>query len=427
MKHAGKARLGGLFVLFLVTSVFFFWESTRAQSGSSLDLITPGVQLMNYYYDYNNPAIGHRIYQHVFKNGAYQEAWRSGPLPYQAPDLPGHASVRIGDIDNDGQREVVASNYYVTLREKVKRTLVDHTDFRICVYKNGCVNEAVLGDMNLIVSPPLGEIEGTIIIDSAIGDADNGSVGEPHNELVLARTFQVDIWRYSSPGTYETIGRVSGYLRNVEIGDADNDGKNEIVCTSQGSCFPVIFKQDELGQWYKMSVEALGSQYFGPGHTYLDLFYAKVREADNDGQKEIIACGNNGRLMVWKYDKANAAWTINFIGDYLGVNTAGAIDAGDIDGLGRNEILLSVWGERKYSPRIYRYSYDWTSHKYILVASYISPNSVGDLVLGDLDGDKKPEVGLNRGTSGLYVFGFSGANLAQVYTAPSEAGKIEIK
>jgi hypothetical protein len=423
VKRTSLARFLGIAGVLGAAILIFCLGLSRAQSsGGHLDLNLPGVQLMDYYYDYSDPAIGHRIYQHIFNGTSYQAAWKSGPLPYQSPDLPGDAKVRIGDIDNDGQREVVASTWYVTLRERVKKALVDHSDFRILVYKAGCLNEG----SPLIESPPLGEIDGTIINDSAIGDVDNlgALLGRPHNELVLARTFQVDLWRYDLPAVTETIGHVSGYLYGIDIGDADNDIKNEIVVTSQGAPYPIIFKY-ENGAWGKILADPVPAQYFGAGSTSLSLFYAKVRDADNDGLKEIIACGTNGRLMVWKYD--GSGYRLKFVGDYLGVNTAHAIDAGDIGG-GKNEILLNVWGERKFPSRIVRYSYDLASKKYVQIASYVSPLHVYDLVLGNMDGKPGLEVGLNCYTSGLYVYGLSSGNFVQVYTAPSDGtGKIEIK
>jgi hypothetical protein len=371
---------------------------------------------MNYCLNAGSASPGHRIFQHVFKNGAYQTPWMSGRFPGMSSDTAGAGSARIGDLDNDGVREAIASVYYLARKEKVKGTNVEYYNFRILGYRNGCEYDC-LPDFQ---SPPLGEMAGMIINDSIIADVDSGgSPGIPHNELVLARSAkvsQIDICRMSGDiWSMEHVANLDNYLFSVDAGDVDGDGRNEIVAVSQGAPYPVVFKYD-AGIWLKVLPD--------PAPTY--VYAAKARDADHDGIKEIIAYGGNGRLMVWKH--VQGRYKLDFIGDYVGVSSLRGIDADDFNGNGNSEILLAAGGDKKTEPRVLKYSYDESTGRYLMTASYPLAVSVNELVLGNLDGAPGAEVGFGCYPSGVRLFGFIDGNLIPVYSAPSSmSGKIEIR
>jgi hypothetical protein len=81
----------GVSLTFLVVVCLFFgWQPASAQT----PLQIRDVQVLN--------TNSNRICQHIYENGLYKLAWQSAPLE-------GYHSVRIGDIDNDGAKEIVAS------------------------------------------------------------------------------------------------------------------------------------------------------------------------------------------------------------------------------------------------------------------------------------------------------------------------------
>ena len=98
MANNKTVRVGASLALVVVISLFLSSQIVQAQTqGRPLQLRS--VQVLNAYQN--------RVCQHVYENGSYRMAWQSAPLE-------GNPSVRLGDIDNDGQNEIVASVYYYT-------------------------------------------------------------------------------------------------------------------------------------------------------------------------------------------------------------------------------------------------------------------------------------------------------------------------
>jgi hypothetical protein len=121
----------------------------------------------------------------------------------------------------------------------------------------------------------------------------------------------------------------------VDVGDADNDGLNEIVLAAFDTNSAVI-------------LESLGSDIWGdekmsePTPENVAIDYAKVRNADNIPGNEIVAGGNNNRLMIWKYNNMTeeGEYDLVFITEEdLGGFTQG-VNAGDIDDDGLNEVII---------------------------------------------------------------------------------------
>jgi len=367
-----------------------------------LNLNNPGIQLMSY-------ASETGICQHIYTTGlGYHAAWQSGPLPGA---LNQGAIVRIGDIDNDGQREVVACTSWVTRTINSKGTRTEYHDFQVFVYKNGH-SYAGLPDFQ---SGALGEKPRMTINDCFIADVDNlGGPGNPHNELVLIRSGEVDVWRLEAPQTLENIGAVSQYNFSIDVGDADNDGMNEIVVSSMDGPYPVIFKRMGLG-WNRITPNPYGAES-------MQIRSAKVRDADNlttDGKldNEIIARGGGG-LVVWKF--VGGEYKVMFVGEDVGGGNG--IDVWDMDHDGNKEVLLtgSITERKRSVPRLINYSF--VGGTYIPIGTYSSPVAANnnDFVTGDLDSDGINEVAVIPGPNGpsgpLKVLDFSGVDFLTVYS-----------
>lgn len=420
MANKKTARVGTSLTFFVVVCLMFGWQPLSAQSSLQIR----NVQVLNTY--------GNRVCQHIFdpSDQTYKLAWQSAVLE-------GTPSVRLGDIDNDGQKEIVASVYYLSRTETVivgkKRTTIEYYNFRIHVFEYGAAN----GGNPSWSTGELGEMSNTLINDSYVADVDNDSLPQlPDNELVMIRSKNLEVYHFiGSSGAYEreTLQTYPSFLYSLEIGDADNLGDNEIVVVPGNSSSLRIWKHLPDHTWDQKIADPVPSSLWEPGATYTGVTYLKVRDADNLAGKELIATGNNQRLMVWKYDGSGyrlTAWS-----DPLPPGTmAYGIDSGNLDGDSLNEVVISLWGGKKYPARLVVLSYEggnWIT-KNTFNSYYIDQR---DLRMGDLNGDLRPEVALNNGgdPEGLKVLRFVGPTLVggtfqEVYAAPGYGyGKVEIR
>jgi hypothetical protein len=417
MSRNDRIRKTALFAIIFVAWIFLGWQGLGAQTGSPL--LIRDVQLLN--------TSGNRICQHIFENGQYKLAWQSA-------DLGGTPSVRLGDIDNDGQKGVVASIYFMTRSVKTKARITEYYNFNIMVFENG----APFDGKASWETGPLGELEGTLINDSWIADVDNDSAVKevPDNELVLIRSRRLEVYHFDgSTGAYarEIVKETDAYryLFSLEVGDADGLGDNEIVIPYGGR--PIIYKHEGSG-WSETCAEPVPAMYYAADATSVSFTYLRIRDADNEPGNEIIAAGSNRRLLVWKWQ--GGAYKFVAASQELGGNATYGLDCGDIDGDNHNEVVIDVWATKKLPAKIVVLGYD--AGLYVLKNTFDSGYAdQRDLRLGDLDGDLRAEVVVNTaGTPpGPKVLRFIGAlaegHFEQVYAPAisyfSYISKIEIR
>ena len=146
-----------------------------------------------------------------YENG-YQEIW-SYAIPENGK-WGGVTAITAGDVDNDGQKEIVVST------GQPSDTGGDRT-LRIFKRKSG------LDSWEVIYSYKLGER--TEALAMAVGDADN----DGKNELIVGMSWYArKILQFKYDGSKYIVSTVenTGYdVNSIDIADVDGDGKNEIV------------------------------------------------------------------------------------------------------------------------------------------------------------------------------------------------------
>jgi hypothetical protein len=381
------------------TAVLFSWNFLHAQADGAL-FIRP-IQVLN--------GSSDQVFQHVYDgSGGYQLAWRCA-------SLGGIPSFRIGDVDNDGQREIAVGTYYVKRVEKIgKKAVNEYYDYKLSVFEEGSLCD---GGPSWAIDPlPLGEVMNDILTDMMIADVDNDSLpGAPDNELVLVKCSQVHIYHLNPSHEIVTCSRLVEYpytvtLNNIDVGDADNDGKNEIVIHPQA--LVIIWKYDnQTGIWSSKTADPVPSQYYEGTTPYIS--FAKVREADNLGDSEIIAAGYGNRMIAWKY--GNGVYKLEYVSQDLVGNGALAIDTGDFEGDGSNEVMVSILQvNRRNPPKFCVFVHDSQAGTYVLKRCFnTSYTWVRDLVTGDLDGDGREEIAIESAgpSEGLKILDFVGTDL----------------
>jgi hypothetical protein len=194
----------------------------------------------------------------------------------------------------------------------------------------------------------------------------------------------------------------------------------------------IVWKHFPDDHWTSTAGEPIPSTLWASGMTYAGMACQRICDVDNDTFNEVIATGNNQRLMVWKYN--NGAYEMVSWSPELIASMAYGLDCGDLNGDGSAEVVMDLWGAKKYPARLVVLANDATGWP---VKNSYSTNygDQRDLRMGDLDGDGLPEVVMNNhGTpAGLKIFKFIGSSLSsgtfqEVYAAPGYGyGKAEIR
>lgn len=349
----------------------------------------------------SNNDIG-KVFQFKFENWQYVDAWASKKIEKTEEDQVLFLDPDIGDVDQDGEKEIVliVTNYYSTGQEW-------KYDQKILMYKNGSDGT------------PSYESErfGNSVVNYAIlADINN----DGKDELILDRYYWVEIyeWNESSFEKRWTSPEYNYFIYRIDVGDADNDGENELILAMFTIGVPIIWKFDENFNGEETVAEPIGD---------FEVNHARARDADNDGLNEIIAGGNNNRLMVWKYlwDESFGTYRYKFvfISEDLGGFTLG-IDAGDVDGDGDNEVIvgtavvggsgtLYIFDLVLVDPYKYTYRLD-------LVDSMELDPGVGELSVGDVDNDGKAEIIVSFNSCPLgrmRVFEYIGGQLEKTYSS----------
>lgn len=224
-----------------------------------------------------------------------------------------------------------------------------------------------------------------------IGDADNDgdneiviglertSTGQPATLThVLMYSFENGAW--VGPTLISTPEAVS--VQQVAIGDPDNDGVNEVaVLLAEITTLPASIRQVRLYEWDGagwVREDVTPAATTGP----LRAERLIIADADSDGLNEMVTSNYGtgpGNLMLIQQNAAGA-WTESFIA------TAGlvdALDAGDFDHDGTIDVVAGVFGE---SPASEVRAYERVNETWVMTP--VSGNSangqtVWDVALGD--------------------------------------------
>ena len=263
----------------------------------------------------------------------------------------------IGDIDNDGKNEVG-----VAWGRHFSAFKWDGSKFKL------------MGRYIIVKRHEWGTT-----LDCIIGDVDN----DGKNEVVVTGGYQNEpevlvlkwdgnkfvkkmSWDY--PGNY--------WVYFPWIGDADNDGKNELIVNTNAT---IVLKWNGNGWDEKIVAYHHGSYPFA----------CIAKDSDNDGKNEIHVTFYAPKLEIYKYENGSYVKTASFY--WKGEDgTIEAIDVGDVDNDGKNEIAVgtNVVHILKWDGKEYKEAYTINSTYGFLAVTCI----------GDFDNDGKNEI--NAGNVG---------------------------
>jgi hypothetical protein len=220
--------------------------------------------------------------------------------------------------------------------------------------------------------------------DIAIGDADNDGENEVYTGYELTQ-FKWD----GNNWLRDTIGPgIAAY--SIAIGDCDNDCENEIYAADVGGG---IFRLKWNGSnWFWTSVGNGGS-----------VPVISIGDGYGDGEAEIYSASQSGYIYQFKWNGVN--WDRTIVADGI-TSYMPAIYVGDGNNNGQMEVYIAMWGA-SYGV-IRGYSWYGTYWDWFPNALPCTGNPWG-LTIGDGDNDGEREVFVSDNEGLCYMFKWSGS------------------
>ncbi|RJS72026.1 hypothetical protein CW714_05050, partial [Methanophagales archaeon] len=356
----------------------------------------------NYWSDYNGSDIFSGPYQNITGSDGIGDtpyninggAGAKDNYPLMAPwgepiELPLILSancVAIGDADNDGDNEVVIV--------RGRGDFMGRGDeVAIMRYESEEWKEEIIYSMPEVLWP-FSKFSAV-----AIGDADN----DGDNEIIvgtkrvglggLGLSWLISLTKNQEGWIEEKIGEFKQGIVALDIGDADNDGKNEIVAIESG-LREFVISYNKVGEsWIREDIES--SFIDIPLLTDFQMNDICIGDGNNDGNNEVIVSravytildkslyiSTEGDIFVYSFI-ANK-WEREKVGEFLEkVTTAVTIGDGNNDEIKRIFVGLDN-GEVM--------SYEFSSGKWEGIPSEERRYGVTDILVGDCDNDMKNEL-----------------------------------
>jgi fibronectin type 3 domain-containing protein len=342
-------------------------------------------------------------------------------------------SIVTGDIDGDGRSDIIVSNQGENSFSVLRDTSTDgreqfaaKLDFPLLgipfgmalgdIDGDGKLDVAVIDQPNSIVSlfrntSTSGNINFSVRTDIATGsytyfikieDVD----GDSKPDIVMASSTgsTVSVFRnMSSAGNIRFSPKIDfatgSYPFGAATGDIDGDGKPEILVANRNSNTVSVFQ----------NLCVPGNINFAEKIDYATGSYPydiTVADMDSDGKKDMIVTYNyNSPMSIFKNTSTIGNFSFESKVDFTTGNYAYHAVVGDIDGDAKPDVILPAYGNNAISVfRNISTSGSITSSSLaprVDIAAGSSPSSVA---VSDMDGNGKPElVVANNGTNTISV------------------------
>ena len=321
-----------------------------------------------------NPNTPHSVVIYEWTGSNYTQISSLSIPTSEAPDI----SIYIGDVNGDGQKELVVMN-------ATPSDVNSNGKIRVYKYSNGTFQ--LLWSDNLT--------QGFRRIETGNLDTDTAE------EIVIGNSYyDRTIYMYDYQGNNiwnkTTIEYVGEDCFTVRIADADNDGQNEIIAGfGIWSPYSIRIYKYSAGSYQKIwSYSFCSVSPYGP-HYNLD-----VGDTDNDGKNEIFVTesqyswGEANPNDVFIFEHAGGSnWTLSWAIDLP--------DAADFPYIG--QIQNQQGNEFAFLSGGTIYIYKWNGSTYSSIGNITGWAGASWITGGDTDNDSYHETIIGKGNN-IYIF-----------------------
>lgn len=315
-------------------------------------------------------------------------------------------SVAFGDLDSDGKPDMVSVNEITgvsVMRNTSATGTINGTSFE------NFVNYAVPARSRKVV---VSDWDGDGRLDIIVLSPANNSVSILRNTVVAPGTFSAA--SFAAPRVDLNIG---SYISSMAVADLDLDGKPDLVLTTP----------------YSNSVSVVMNTVAGGGVSYFSLVTGEypravaVGDVDGDGKPDIVVGNERSRSVsvLRNISTTPVLSNLSFAPKNEFGQAGSPVDLAlsDVDGDGKPEIVIVNFGISTVAV-LRNLSTADTGPRFVLGLNFATGTNPYALVIGDADGDGKPDV-LTANTASNTISVLRNTAVAGDITNSSFASKVD--
>ena len=315
----------------------------------------------------------------------------------------GNLQPQVADVDGDGKPDLVSGSA---------------TTGVITILRNISAPGSVgAGSFEAPITVSTGASMSNFVIMDMDGD------GKP--DLVVNRFNVITIFRnLASPGSFSATSFAAGQdivsssSSRIAVGDADGDGRNDLVYTRADPYNArILVKRNISSKGFPLSFDT-EVEVGRTGNPVIDEVV--MADLTGDGKPEILSLYSvRGVLSIWNNRSTPGSITTSSFTGGFGVSGGGTyltnFTIGDLNGDGRPDLVLSGSSSGFLSVFIA------TANSFASpVTVSVSPYFPSGLAIGDLDGDSRPDIALGYSSTN-YVTVFRNLSTSTDFNASSLA------
>ncbi len=199
----------------------------------------------------------------------------------------------IADVDNDGEQEYLTSNSFRHKAAKVEIYEFDETGELVIPAR--IILEGFDGRGCFYASLTVGDVDNDGSNELIVGWKEEQKINK--GTVLGYKVDSTACKVYTFAHQDETLD-LSYFEKMMEIADVDNDGKNELVLSTRGDNVSEFISSDHHGYVFMFKVDDQGAVsrelLVDLNEKYAESSWLAVGDADNDGENEIVLATGKG-------------------------------------------------------------------------------------------------------------------------------------